>query len=101
MPDCSVCTCMLVCVFFAHLCTHETAGAACTRHSLLPPFGRGRLKQASGAPRREKVKSCSVAIVREGGRCRIPDTARIETLDRGVLDALLSRGATATTCRES
>ena len=35
MPECSDCTCMLVCVFCA-LFAHETAGAACTRHSLLP-----------------------------------------------------------------
>ena len=37
MPECSDCTCMLVCVFFAHF-AHETAGAASTRHSLRPLF---------------------------------------------------------------
>src|SRR5437588_7485563 len=41
MPECSDCTCMLVCVLFAHF-AHETAGAACTRHSLLPPIWRER-----------------------------------------------------------
>jgi hypothetical protein len=35
MPECSSCTCMLVCVFFA-LFAHEIAGAASTRHSLRP-----------------------------------------------------------------
>src|SRR6185295_15855052 len=35
MPECSGCTSMLVCVLFA-LFAHETAGAASTRHSLLP-----------------------------------------------------------------
>ena len=35
MPDCSDCTCMLVCVFLTTL-ARETAGAASTRHSLLP-----------------------------------------------------------------
>src|SRR5439155_5327639 len=35
MPECSGCTCMLVCAFTPSL-AHETAGAASTRHSLLP-----------------------------------------------------------------
>src|SRR5258708_4747970 len=40
MPDCSDCTCMLVCVS-SHIFAHETAGAASTRHSLRPlHFGR-------------------------------------------------------------
>ena len=38
MPECSDCTCMLVCVS-SHKFAHETAGAARTRHSLLPLFG--------------------------------------------------------------
>jgi hypothetical protein len=37
MPECSGCTCMLVCALFAYF-AHETAGAASTRHSLLPLF---------------------------------------------------------------
>src|SRR6185437_14386217 len=41
MPECSGCTCMLVCALFA-LFAHETAGAASTRHSLLPLFGGQR-----------------------------------------------------------
>jgi hypothetical protein len=37
MPECSDCTCMLVCVSLC-MFAHETAGAASTRHSLLPLF---------------------------------------------------------------
>src|SRR5882762_3053701 len=52
-PECSVCTCMLVCVF-SHSFAHETAGAARTRSSLLPLFSRGRNSlQTSGKPCRE------------------------------------------------
>jgi hypothetical protein len=39
MPDCSACTCMLVCVFYVQF-AHEIAGAACTRCSLRPLFSR-------------------------------------------------------------
>jgi hypothetical protein len=56
MPDASaspVCSCARFFVQFAH----ETAGAACTRHSLLPLKGR-MFVQASGKSCREKVKSC-------------------------------------------
>jgi hypothetical protein len=35
VPECSGCTCMLVCASTSSL-AHETAGAASTRHSLLP-----------------------------------------------------------------
>src|SRR5690349_15843348 len=54
MPECSGCTCMLVCVLFA-LFAHETAGAASTRHSLLPLLGDDVLK-TSGARCRENAK---------------------------------------------
>ena len=37
MPECSGCTCMLVCASL-YTIAHETAGAASTRHSLLPLF---------------------------------------------------------------
>ena len=47
---------------------HETAGAASTRHSLLPPFsGRDKFMQTSGAMRRENATSYSAVITREGG----------------------------------
>ena len=42
MPECSGCTCMLVCATL-YTIAHETAGAASTRHSLLPRC-RGRNK---------------------------------------------------------
>jgi hypothetical protein len=35
MPACLGCTCMLVCASLTNI-AHETAGAASTRHSLLP-----------------------------------------------------------------
>src|SRR5882724_3999441 len=47
MPECSSCTCMLVCVLFA-LFAHETAVAASTRHSLRPLISEG---QGSCKPR--------------------------------------------------
>jgi hypothetical protein len=39
--------------------------------------------------RREKAKSYSVVIVREGGRSSIPEAAVIESISRGVLDTRL------------
>ena len=64
MPACSGCTCMLVCVLFA-LFAHETAGAASTRHSLLPLFfrGKGNWAKLGRDPRRENAKLCSVRRV--------------------------------------
>src|SRR5437016_500472 len=38
MPVCLGCTCMLVCALLIHI-AHEIAGAARTRHSLLPLKG--------------------------------------------------------------
>ena len=60
MPECSDCTCMLVCVFPCAF-AHETAGAACTRHSLLPPSSRDKVHASLGriAPRkREHILNC-------------------------------------------
>ena len=95
MPECSDCTCMLVCVFFA-LIAHETAGAACTRHSLLPPTSRDKVQARLGRVScRENVASYSVVIVREGGRSSIPETPMINTIGRGVLDTPHARGMTA------
>ena len=53
MPECSSCTCMLVCVFFA-LIAHETAGAASTRHSLRPLLDGRMILQSSGMAPRER-----------------------------------------------
>jgi hypothetical protein len=87
---------MLVCAFFVHL-AHETAGAACIRHSLRPLFLKGeRYLQTSDAMRRENAKTHAVVIVREGGRSSIPETPMIEPRSLGVLDRPLSRVMTAT-----
>jgi hypothetical protein len=50
--------------------------------------------QTSGAMRREIATSHSTVIAREGGRSSIPETAMIEPISRGVLDAPPSRGMT-------
>src|SRR6478752_3892336 len=94
MPECSDCTCMLVCVFCA-LFAHETAGAACTRHSLLPLLGEKVLKNFGRIAPRE----CEVTFVchpREGGEMgsSIPETPVIESISRGVLDTPHARGTT-------
>src|SRR6476660_7414664 len=63
---------MLVCAFFVHL-AHETAGAACTRHSLLPLIERDSVMETSGRSRREKAKSCLEAATQAPHpRCRPP-----------------------------
>jgi hypothetical protein len=41
---------------------HETAGAASTRHSLLPHFRGKEFQQTSGAARRENARSYSAVI---------------------------------------
>ena len=56
MPECSGCTCMLVCATL-YTIAHETAGAASTRHSLLPlalrerNFSKARAQRAAGMQR--------------------------------------------------
>ena len=59
MPECFRFTCMLVCVS-SHNFAHETAGAARTRHSLLPLFffGGRVSKQTSRGSCGEIVKLC-------------------------------------------
>ena len=108
MPECSSCTCMLVCALFA-LIAHETAGAASTRHSLRPlvlgeTVGKARAKRAAGMrrcvfrryrfapPIRAAVfggATSSAVIVREGGRSSIPETPAVEPRGCGVLDTRL------------
>jgi hypothetical protein len=56
MPECSSCTCMLVCALFA-LIAHETAGAASTRHSLRPLLDGRMILQTSGLARRENAET--------------------------------------------
>ena len=57
MPECSDCTCMLVCVF---LRTYSTRDRGCSVHPAFPaPSSRGtRFWQASGATRRENAGLC-------------------------------------------
>jgi hypothetical protein len=51
MPECSGCTCMLVCATL-YTIAHETAGAASTRHSLLPLIeGQGQANLGLPEPR--------------------------------------------------
>jgi hypothetical protein len=102
MPECSDCTCMLVCASTLSL-ARETAGAASTRHSLRPlSLGETVCKaRARNAPR-EGEGVCvfesatpSAVIVREGGRSSIPEAAVIEPIGRSVLDTPPARGTTS------
>src|SRR6267143_3808216 len=65
MSECSVCTCMLVCVSL-HNFAHETVGAASTRHSLHPlVLGRVKIDAKLGriAPRdREATSGVQCAV---------------------------------------
>jgi hypothetical protein len=61
MPGCSDCTCMLVCVFSAHI-ARETAGAASARRSLRPRSG-GRFLHSSGASRRGGAMACFPTVI--------------------------------------
>ena len=57
MPECSDCTCMLVCALLAHFCTRDRG---CSKHPAFPApsfFGRNDL-QSPGETRRGKVKVC-------------------------------------------
>ncbi|MEH2552378.1 hypothetical protein V1283_009023 [Bradyrhizobium sp. AZCC 2262] len=93
-PECSRCP-VCSCAFLFAQIARETAGAASTRSSLRPLFQEGQTKiQTSGERRRENAASYSVVIVREGGRSSIPETAMMESIGRGVLDAPPSRGMT-------
>jgi hypothetical protein len=59
MPECSDCTCMLVCVFYTHYCTRDRG---CSVHPAFPApsifEGQGS-RNASGALSREIAESCS------------------------------------------
>jgi hypothetical protein len=61
MPECSGCTCMLVCASHSTL-AHETAGAASTRHSLLPLFeGKGSCKPRAQCAARTRIYVANVS----------------------------------------
>ena len=76
---CPVCSCALSFAQFAH----EIAGAACIRHSLLPPFG-GTTKRKPRAGRaartRRHVQSCSPRPVQPGAAPRLRQRALIDVL---------------------
>jgi hypothetical protein len=63
MPACPGCTCMLVCASSTTI-AHETAGAASTRHSLLPLFGGDKVQalQDSDSLSRENAKPCPPSL---------------------------------------
>jgi hypothetical protein len=59
--------------FFA-LIAHETAGAACTRHSLLPPFLRDKVQANLGrsVPREGEIVS---TVIASGAKQSLPQQA--------------------------
>ena len=93
-PDALRWTCMLVC---ALLCAHCTRDRGCSAHPVFPAPSLGEsFGQTSGASRREIANAYSVVIARRiaTGRPSIPETAVIELISRGVLDAPPARGMT-------
>ena len=65
MPECSDCTCMLVCALLAHFCTRDRG---CSKHPAFPApssFGRNDL-QSPGETRRGNVKVCPTVIAEDG-----------------------------------
>jgi hypothetical protein len=94
-PDALRWTCMLVC---ALLCAHCTRDRGCSAHPVFPAPSLGEsFGPASGASRREIANAYSVVIARldvRTGRPSIPETAVIESIGRGVLDAPPARGMT-------
>ena len=98
MSECSPLPCMLVCALY-HYIARETAGAARTRHSLLPRFSgetdffrtralrRGIAEVClmdSNAPRIQ-VSSPPCAQLRTGAGDPVPETPVILPISRGVL----------------
>src|SRR5437868_14560405 len=74
---------MLVCVF---LCTlaHETAGAACIRLSLRPPFSRGTTKCKPRANHAARRRSCICCLkIESEKRPRRPGQASTASADPG------------------
>ena len=78
---------------------HCTRDRGCSAHPVFPAPSLGEsFGQASGASRREIANAYSVVIVRlvrkRLGDSSIPETAVIESIGRGVLDAPPARGMT-------
>jgi len=75
MPECSDCTCMLVCVFLSALCTRDRG---CSVHPAFPApsFGGRTFMQTSGAPCREKGEVTSdVVVIASEAKQSIPPLA--------------------------
>ena len=77
---------------------HCTRDRGCSAHPVFPAPSLGEsFGPASGASRREIANAYSVVIARldvRTGRPSIPETAVIESIGRGVLDAPPARGMT-------
>jgi hypothetical protein len=80
MPECSGCSCMLVCAFLAHYCTRDRG---CSKHPAFPApsdfLGKGFL-QSSGETRRENAEVC----LRRMG-CRVGKAQRAHHLSTSVI----------------
>src|SRR5947208_5601626 len=61
---CPVCSCALTMCILAH----ETAGAACTRHSLRPLFGEGQRICITRAKSRREIESACRGEIKSGRR---------------------------------
>ena len=95
MPECSGCSCMLVCALFAHNCTRDR-GCSKHRHSLRPLLQRtegfqSKTRADSVARSRSHIPLSSPAKAGDPVFQRASD---IEPRSRGVLDPPLSRGMT-------
>jgi hypothetical protein len=53
---------------------HETAGAACTRHSLRPLLSWAKLLHTSDAMRRENANTCSIVMIHLVRNCALERT---------------------------
>jgi hypothetical protein len=99
MPECSDCTCMLVCALLAHYCTRDRG---CSKHPAFPApssFWAKTICKARAQTRRGNAEVYSLVVLREGGGPSIPEPAMIETRVRGVLDTRL-RGYDNPLCGE-
>ena len=98
MPECSDCTCMLVCATLRTYCTRDRG---CSKHPAFPaPSSLWADDLAKlGRTCRENAEVCSLVVPREGGGPSIPEPAMIETRERGVLDTRL-RGYDNPVCDE-
>ena len=97
-PDALRWTCMLVCALLCAI-AHETAGAARTRSSCALLRARASVKPRAHRAARSRTH-IQLSSPGSTGRPSIPETAVIESIGRGVLDAPLSRSMTVL-CRDN